>query len=199
MPLLRPVPIMALLIFCFVPFVRAQDNKTFPTDDEINLLLTQTDRAIQQYKPLIDQEEVLFGKIGDEAASKDRQVVQALEIAAKALKVNPQGFNGPGGFAFFEWLDDAARNALLCQSSAESQSTVYLMAGNTAKATELVHLSTSCMDVSTLLYTVSENAGALYERYIRGEEQLAAEGLKVSQKCADALKKMAEANKQKKQ
>jgi hypothetical protein len=33
-----------------------------PTDDEINLVLTQTERAIQQYKPLIDQEDARMGK-----------------------------------------------------------------------------------------------------------------------------------------
>lgn len=40
----------------FALVANAQTEKTFPTDAEINLVLTQTERAIQQYKPLIDLE-----------------------------------------------------------------------------------------------------------------------------------------------
>jgi hypothetical protein len=54
MPLFRCCALV-LLTMGFVALANAQANKPFPTDDEINLLLTQTERAIQQYKPLIDQ------------------------------------------------------------------------------------------------------------------------------------------------
>ena len=40
----------------------AQIETAYPTDDEIGLVLTQTERAIQQYKPLIDQEEIQMGR-----------------------------------------------------------------------------------------------------------------------------------------
>jgi len=189
MPLLRPILVL-LSILTLALLSPAQDNKTFPTNDEINLLLTQTDRALQQYKPLLDEEAVQLGKSGAEAVAKDRQVVNALETAVAALKKQPQGFNGPAGFAFFEWLDDASRNALLCSSTALNQLTEHVMAGDKVKGVELVHLSQGCMDVSTLFYTVSENAGALYERYVKAEQQLAEKGFNVSQRCAEALKKM---------
>jgi len=48
-----------------------------------------------------------MGKSYTDAASNDRKVVSSLEMAVKAFKGKPQGFNGPLGFAFFEWLDDA--------------------------------------------------------------------------------------------
>jgi hypothetical protein len=48
--------------------------------------------------------------------------------------------------------------------------------------------SQSCSDVSTLLYTVSENAVALYTRYVEGEEKLAERGVQTAQKCFEALK-----------
>jgi hypothetical protein len=57
-----------------------------------------------------------------------------------------------------------------------------------SKASSLIDLGRSCQDVSTLLYTVSENAGSLYQRYVEAEQQLAAHGAEVAGKCADILK-----------
>jgi hypothetical protein len=199
MLLLRYTFIIVLPIFCFAPSVRAQDEKTFPTDNEIQLLLTQADRAMQQYKPLIDQEEIQLGKSGADAVAKDRQVVQGIETAVQALKKKPQGFNSPAGFAFFEWLDDASRNAMVCSTTSFTQTTTLMMAGELGKANEVINLARSCMDVSSLIYTVSENAGALYERYVRAEQDLAEKAYNTSQKCFEALKKLDAANKQKKQ
>jgi hypothetical protein len=180
---------LVLLFVGVATFGHAQDRKTFPTDAEINLVLTQADRAIQQYKPLIDQQEAQLGKNMTEAVVNDRQVVHALETALKAFKTKPGRFNGPLGFAFFVWLDDADRNALLCSTGASSQSARFMIAGNTDKAEALLHLSQSCMDLSTLIYTVSENADALYTRYVEAEEQLAMEGATVAERCTDILKK----------
>ena len=81
----------------FAVVAKAQTEKTFPTDTEINLVLPQTERAVQQYKPLIDQEEVQSGKSGADTIAHDRQVVSGLEMAVKAFKGKPQGFNGPLG------------------------------------------------------------------------------------------------------
>ena len=120
MPLLRCASALVLLA-SFAVAAHAQTEKTFPTDDEINLLLTQTERALQQYKPLIDQEVTEMGKDGAEAAAKDRELANNLEVALKAFRGKPQGFNGPLGFAFFAWLDDLDRNTSLCESGALSQ------------------------------------------------------------------------------
>jgi len=196
MQLRRLIFIVVLSIVGFAPLAHAQDELTFPTDNEIQLLLTQAGRAMVQYKLTIDQEELRLGENGAEAIQKDRQVVQAVEIAVQTLKKQPQGFNSPAGFALFEWLDDASRNALLCSSAAMSRSTILAMAGKTDSANELIHLSQACMDVETLIYTVSENAGSLYARYAKAEQHLAERALSVSQKCSEALKKMAAEKKQ---
>lgn len=180
---------LVLLTLVFATRTNAQTEKHFPTMDEINLLLTQTERAIQQYKPLLDQEETQMGKSMADAVASDRGVVQALEVAVKGFKGRPQAFNGPLGFAFFEWLDDASRNALACASGAGTQGAVYAMAGNKDKATDLLHLAQSCLDVSTLIYTVSENAGTLYKKYVEAEEQLATQAANIAQKCTDILSK----------
>jgi hypothetical protein len=189
MPLFRCASALVLLTISFAVVANAQTEKTFPTDDEINLVLTQTERAMQQYKLLVDQEEIQMGKSYADAVARDRQVVNALEMAVKAFKGKPQGFNGPLGFAFFEWLDDADRNAVLCGSGASMGAAQSMMAGDTNKASALLDLSQSCTYVSTLIYTVSENAASLYQRYVEAEEQLAVQGAEIAQKCTDILKK----------
>jgi hypothetical protein len=198
MQLLRP-GILVLLLVGLATIGQAQEA-VFPTNDEIQLVLTQADRAMQQYKLLIDQEELHFGKSSAEieAVAKDREVVRAIEMAVQVLKKNPQGFNSAGGFALFEWLDDASRNAMVCSSSFSVQATTTLMNGEISKATELIHLGQSCLDASNMIYTVSENAGALYERYAKTSQKLAADGAKILQQCTDTLKKMDAANKQRK-
>ena len=189
MALLRCACAPDLLTVSFVAVANAQTDKTFPAADEINLVVTQVERAVQRYKPLIDQEEVRMGKSATDAVAHHREVENALDMAVKAFKGEPQGFNGPLGFAFFEWLDDADRNALLCGSGASTQAALQMMAGNTGNAASLLHLAQSCTDVSALIYTVSENAGALYQRYVETEEQLAVHGAEVADKCIDILKK----------
>jgi hypothetical protein len=189
MSLVRCVPIFVLLTIGLAVSANAQTEKTFPNNDEITLVLTQTERALQQYKPMIDQQETLLGKSEADAVAKDRQVVTGLEEAVKAFKHNPQGFNGPLGFALFEWLDDASRNAALCGNGASMQAVLAIMKGKPEKADSLLRLAQSCMDMSTLIYTISENAGALYLRYAEAEEQLAAKGADVADKCMAILKK----------
>src|ERR1700730_14623102 len=94
MPIFR-FSALVLLAVGFVSVANAQTDKPFPTDDEINLVLTQTERAMQQYKPLIDQEEIQMGKSYADAVAHDREVVNGLETAVKTFKSKPQAFNGP--------------------------------------------------------------------------------------------------------
>lgn len=188
MVLSRCASTLVVLTVGFALVANAQTEKTFPTDAEISLVLTQTERAIQQYKPLIDLEAVQMGKSGADTIAHDRQVVSGLEMAIKAFRGKPQGLNGPLGFTFFEWLDDADRNAALCAGGSSSQAMSEMMAGNKDTAQSLLHLAQSCGDMSALIYTVSENAGALYQRYVEAEQELAEQAAEVAQKCTDILK-----------
>ena len=167
MPLRRCGFAILILISVLCPATTAQAETNFATDDEIKLLLTQTKRAVEQYKPLLDQEELLFGEKGRTTCT-DREVIRALETAITAFQKNPQAFNGPIGFSFFEWIDDADRNSLLCASGAANAAVTLTLEGKTDKARGAAQLSQSCLDTSSLLYTVSENAGALYTRYVDG-------------------------------
>ncbi|HEY6344325.1 MAG TPA: hypothetical protein VIY49_22765 [Bryobacteraceae bacterium] len=178
-----------LALVAFGSAANAQVKKSFPTDDEIKLVLTQTERAVQQYKPLIDQLQLELGDTVKDAVTRDREVVAALETAVKAFRNQPQGFNGPLGFSLFEWLDDAMRNSLLCASNASIEVTSQMLIGNTEKASSLLGLSHACADVSTLIYTVSENAGTLYQRYLGTITDVAEQAVATVQKCEDILKK----------
>jgi hypothetical protein len=113
--------VFALLVsFAFSSAALSQTHDAnFPTDDEVRLVLTQTERAVNEYTPLLDAWEKTLGKEGLEAVAKDREVVSGIETAIADFRKNPQAFNSPLGFAIFEWLDDACRNALPSRREAE--------------------------------------------------------------------------------
>lgn len=182
---------VAALVFCMqATTVCAQTpERHFPTDDEIRLVLTQAERAVNEYKPLLDRWVKQLGNDGAEAVGKDRETIHGIETGIIGFRKNPQAFNGPLGFAFFEWLDDACRNALLSSLSLSNTATVGLMNGDIQKAQANIELAKDFSNVSTMLYTVSENAGALYSRYSEGIEQVAELGAKTATECADILKK----------
>ena len=178
-----------VLLTIFAVAANAQTDKTFPTNDEINLMLTQSERAVQQYKPLIDQEATEMGKSGAMAAAKDREAMRNFGVGLKGLRANPQAFNSPAGFIFLEFLDDESRNATLCGGGALSQVALQMMDGDITKADSLTHLSQSCTDVSASIYTVIENAESLYLRYVEAEQQLAGQGVEAAGRCMAILKK----------
>ena len=80
MPSFRVASALLILTNILAVAASAQTEQTYPTD-EINLVLTQTERAMQQYEPLIDQEKLRMGKAGTDAVANDREVVSNLELA----------------------------------------------------------------------------------------------------------------------
>jgi hypothetical protein len=161
----------------------------FPTKTEILLIVTQSQRAVESYKPLIDQEEKLLGKEGEEAVKKDREVLALVQVSINDFSKNPEEFNGPLGFVFFEALDDASRNAALCSGNATNAVIGNILDKKLSDYESGMRLAQSCIDVSTLFYTISENAGALYSRYVESLQQTAQLGADTATKCADILKK----------
>jgi tRNA U34 2-thiouridine synthase MnmA/TrmU len=69
-----------------------------------------------------------------------------------------------------------------------SQAAVLAMSGKIDAANPMMRLAQSCIDVSNLIYTISENAGALYSRYAKSEQDLAEQTYNTFEKCAEALK-----------
>jgi hypothetical protein len=163
---------------------------------EIRLVRAQAERVVAEYKPLLDMEEKALGEAGAGAVSKDRNTLRGIGTAIAGFGKNPQAFNGPIGFVFFEWLDDACRNALLTAVNMSNTATAALIEGDKDGARERLSLAKDFANVSTSFYAVSENAGALYTRYAEGEQALAAQGLQVATDCTDILKKQKTQSKQ---
>ena len=187
---LTSVLVVLIFTFGFAIVAVAQSEKAFPTDEEIGLLLAQTDRTIQRYKPLLDEQEAQIGKSVADEIAKDRQTLSTLEMLTKTLKNRRSAFNGLQGFAFLESLHDADRNLSRCVNTASSASTGYMIAGNRDKADSLLRLSESCMDVSVLIYTTSESASNLYKHFIEAQDQWAAHSTQEARKCENELEKI---------
>jgi hypothetical protein len=185
----RLVLLVAVLIAINAAVAYAQAERNFPTDEEVGLLLTQTDRALERYQPLLDEQEAQIGKSVAEDVANDRKLVNSVQASIKVLSAKRQSFNGPLGFAFFESLVNMDRNALRCGFAASSQSSGYVIAGDHDKADALLHLSQKCMDLSMLIYTIGENASSLYKRFIQAEDQWAAHSTQEARQCEDALEK----------
>ena len=185
-----------LLLLGYASTGQAQDkNKPFPTNDEINLLFTQADRAMEQYKVAVDLEQTQLEKSSAEAqaVAKDREVSSGWEVMSKGMKSKPQAFNSRFGLEIVLLLDDASRNMLLCSNQASLN---ISRSGNVSEAEVLLHVVQTCSDTSTLIYTVSESAAALYQKYLAAAEQLTNESAEIATKCTDILKKNTPSQKQ---
>ncbi len=180
---------MAVLLSIGLTVANAQTEKALATDDEINLVLQQTDMVAQESEPIIDQEETLMGKSSADAVAKDRQAVSTLEMEVKALKKHPQGFNSPLGFALLESLNDASRNLALCASYASSQVGVLIINRDTENAHSLLQLAQSCGDNSALIYMVSQNADLLYQRYLDVADHALLMGAEALKECTESVAK----------
>lgn len=189
MPALRCACVIAFLICGAVSGVAAQNEKVYPSDEEIRLLMTQTDRALQRYKPLLDEQESEIGKSAADDVAGDRQAIAALETSLKGISAERGHFNGTPGFEFLQHLGDADRSALRCGFSAASQATGYTIAGNHEKADTLMRLAQACQDLSTLFYTIRENANSLFRRFIVAQDQWAARSTQEARQCSDTLEK----------
>jgi hypothetical protein len=181
---------LSVLILSAWPCFAQSKDKPFPSSDDIKLLLTQADRAMEQYKTAVNLEEIQFGKSADEAnaVAKDREVAANYEIMSKGMKTKPQLFNSRFGFEIVTLLDDAVHNSLLCSTQAAMG---IPQTSGVSEAQSFLHVAQACSDTSTLLYTVSENAAALYEKYLAAAEALQNETADVATKCTDILKKNA--------
>lgn len=177
---------LAVCLILVCPASKSQTNKTFPTDDEITLVVTQTQRALSDYKASVSLEAKLADQADDVA--NDKRVIDGLTVMINALQEHPQRFNSPVGFEFVLLLDDASRNAALCNADAIQKGMKVTLAGDAPAGQSYLQLAQACTGASNLLYNVSENAGALYQRYVNGEEGLAIDAVNTMEKCVEKLK-----------
>jgi hypothetical protein len=185
---LTTLSIALLLLSAEFASPQQQEEHTFPTKDQIDLLLTQSDRAFEMYEQSLKQE-AQMGDVWEKAVAKDREVlVNARDLIAR-LKKSPDGFNGPAGFLLVGGLEDADRNMSLCMGQAGMQSATRGMSGDLTEGQRYLRLSQACMDTSTLLFTVSESAFNMYGEYLLAEHGMMDKAMSGLQQCADILKK----------
>ena len=176
------------MLFCVVPLV-AQSSKEkidCPSDDDIQLILTQADRAFANYEAAVDAELATLGK--NSGAEKDREVLKAARDLVPRLQKTPSAFNGPNGFLMITYLDDASRNMAVCMSQGMALLSAGIAIGTkVSDLREPMNLAQNCINVSTLLYTVSENAVNLYAKYLLANYHLQQRQQETIDKCVSIL------------
>jgi hypothetical protein len=113
-----PITVILLFLALVPPSAFAQSSKTdnYPSDEEINLLVGQIDRAMTQYRQLVEQETKLLGDSAD--TTTDVQLLKFWGIMKTELTKSPQKFNSFVGFDVATTVDDAARNMALISNAA---------------------------------------------------------------------------------
>jgi len=164
-----------------------KEEHSFPTQDQIQLLLTQSGRAFDIYELAIEQETQAGGKIA-QAVAKDREVLTAARDLLARLKKAPDSFNGPAGFLLVGNLDDASRNMSVCMGQAGMESGFDGMAGNASEGQRYLHLVQTCLDASTLLYTVSETAFNMYSESLLAQDAMTKRAMSTLEGCVNLLK-----------
>lgn len=183
---MKKLALLTLLSALLTGNVLGQTNPpASPTDEEVQLLLTQTERAMDQYAVLIQQEDKLLAGAPDVDTTTDKKLVGFWKTIDKLLRKNPGNFNSRAGFDLLILIDDAARNASLAATSAAKMTSQEIIDRNTAKAELLVTLMQNAASASTLLYTVSENCTALYQKYLGFMEAFTAKALTVMDSCTE--------------
>lgn len=164
------------------------EEHQFPTTDQIQLLLTQSERAFDVYEQTLKQESQMGDDWKQAVANDQKVLVNARDLLAR-LQQSPQGFNTPAGFLLVGGLQDASRNMAVCMGQAGMQSGATLATGNTSQGQRYLRVAQACLDASTLLYTVSETSVNMYSQFLLAEDGMTKKAMAGLEKCANILKK----------
>ncbi len=148
---------------------RSQDKTVYPTGQEIESLVSDTELTWKQFRPLIAEEHRLLARIGVEPPDRRFGVTYSLDVVVPMVKHKPALFNTPEGFFLIESLFVESREAAVCASTAWKQSKLAIVSAKPELAREFEDLGQRCSDASEALYKVAENAGMLYQKYLKAE------------------------------
>jgi hypothetical protein len=190
MRLLTTSFLTALLLTGVPSFAQQKTDVEFPKTEEITLVLTQAERAFEQYKNSVVMEQTLESSKRDPSSlKKDQEVVEMSHKLIVALKEHPDKFHGLGGLLLLSTLDDASRNAALCSSSGSAEIAKGLIDHFDPKdAYQIMTVIQNCSDVSLHLYTVSESVHALMVRELEAQEDLNNQAMELATKCTELMK-----------
>jgi hypothetical protein len=178
-----------MVVFVCITTAAQQQNKPleFPSQRQIELLITQAERAFSTYEAAVQLEQAEFGAAA--GAGKDHEVTLAAQQLLTRLKKDSGSFNSPFGFLLILNLDDASRNMAVCMGQASNAAMGLALDHKVSDATQKMTVGQTCLNTSQLLYTVSENATAMYEDYLLANTALQNQAVETLQKCSDAMKR----------
>jgi hypothetical protein len=168
-----------------------KESPKFPTSEEIQLVVTQSERVFQQYKQSVTMEgELPTAKRDPSSVEKDREVYDTATKLIAVLKEKPQSFHGLGGLLLLTYLDDASRNAALCSGTSYDDSYQALIAkSDINSAKDWLQIGLSCVNISGYMYTVSESVQALLVRDMKAQEAQNERALETIKQCVATMKK----------
>src|SRR5579884_3288439 len=110
---MKPLRVLGLLLVATASLAQTQQKSyELPTQDRLQLLLTQSDRAITQYEQAIKLESQGGAQL-EQSAKADEDSLRKTREILEPLKKSPDAFNSPVGFLIVTGLDDASRNMAL--------------------------------------------------------------------------------------
>jgi hypothetical protein len=184
-----------VILLCFVSVTslciaqQQESGPAFPTKEEIQLVVTQAERAFDQYKAsVVSEADLPTAKQDKSGVEKDQQIIEMSARIINLLKQQPERFNGVFGLFLLTTLDDASRNAALCSGSGTLDIAKSLMdKPDVNAANRMLAISGKCTDVSSYLYTVSESVNALLVRNMDAQASLNEEAMKTINECRATL------------
>lgn len=185
------IRLLTVALLSSIPiFAQQKSDVEFPTTEEINLVVSQAERAFEQYKNSVAMEQTLESSKRDPASlKKDQEVFDLSHKLIVGLKQHPDGFHGLGGFLLLSSLDDASRNAALCSSAGAAEIAKGLIDHFDVKdGYRIMTVIQNCSDVSLHLYTVSESVHALMVRELEAQQELSNQAMETITRCTDLMK-----------
>lgn len=180
--------VLCLLFLTSSCIAQEHDEPRFPTKEEIQLVVTQAERAFDQFKSSVATEAELPTSNKDGSGVKKDQELIAMSVKViDVLKAKPEAFNGLFGLFLLTTLDDASRNAALCVTSGIGDLAEMLSKQDVASGYRIAGITQKCTDVSAHLYTVSESVNELLVRNMQAQQSLNEKVVDGLTKCTAAL------------
>jgi hypothetical protein len=193
---MKPVSLLvAVLLFGIYAFSETPQKESadanFATRREIELVVAQSERAIEGYKKSIEMEKMISAnKQNPVDVRTDTEALEEGQKLISMLKKNPESFHVLGGLVLLSTLDDMSRNAALCSSSGYAQIvTAMAEKADSAVGYQMLAVIQSCIGASQELYTVSESVQALLVRGIKAQQNLNGKMMQTIDNCTSILKK----------
>jgi enolase len=157
-----------LLAFGICVFFTGIANAQAIKPEEIGTLVSDTERAVAVYEPVIAtlSQDPQFSPYLD----SDKATLETLKKSIAKLKDHPERYEASVAFALDTALSDAARNTALCSGQALAFSSEAEHTGRKERAKTYYQLSMTCLNASSMVYTVSEKSGDLTLRAIQVTE-----------------------------